>query len=83
MARFTVTFTEAGKAAEPDAVQNTSWPVEQRADSARAASLNDFLSKFKVSGPEFLRSNALGQATGVGLRTAQRGSIATPGPDSA
>jgi len=59
MARFRVTFVEAGRAAEPRAEEDTAYTVSRRAEESRGAALDDFLDRLDVSGPEFVRSNVL------------------------
>jgi prophage DNA circulation protein len=60
--KFSITFVEAGQAAEPDAATDTAWVVDQQADAAQAACLADLPRNFSVAGlSEWVRISALGQ----------------------
>lgn len=48
MATFSVTFVEAGRKAAPDAKADTAQGTKDKASTARAASLADFVDTFKV-----------------------------------
>jgi prophage DNA circulation protein len=64
--KFTITFVEAGQAAEPDAVTDTAWAVDQQADAAQAAIQQDLPTRFRVAGlPEWVRQSALSRLLSV------------------
>lgn len=64
--QFSITFVEAGQAAEPDAVTDTAWVVEQQADAAQAVLQKDLPKRFRVAGlPEWVRQSALSRLLSV------------------
>lgn len=59
MARFSITFTEAGERRQPRATLDTRSVVDARADETLAAAQSDFSNKFSVDGrPEFVADGA-------------------------
>lgn len=64
--KFSITFVEAGQAAEPDTITDTAWAVDQQADAALDACLADLPKHFSVAGlSEWVRISALNQLQGV------------------
>lgn len=65
MALFSVTFVEAGRAAEPGTVPDTAGYVGAAADAVVAATKSDFADTFALSGkPQFVADAALGLLNG-------------------
>lgn len=59
MAMFSITFVEAGRAAEPDSVTDTAGDVGTAADAAVASAQTDFADTFSFSGkPQFVSDAA-------------------------
>ncbi len=58
MARFSVTFVEAGLEIAPDTKQDTAWGVGKSADAVTEAAKEGFAEKFKISGPARLLTGA-------------------------
>ncbi len=60
MARFTITFTEAGENAQPAAATDSARAVETAADDAMFSAQENFSNKFGVSGsPDFVATAAV------------------------
>jgi prophage DNA circulation protein len=58
MARFSVTFVEAGLEIAPDTKKDTAWGVGKASDALTKAGKEDFAEKFRISGPARLLSGA-------------------------
>jgi prophage DNA circulation protein len=58
MARFTVTFVEAGLEIAPDTKKDTVWGVGKASDVLTDAAKEDFIEKFRIAGPSRLLSGA-------------------------
>ncbi|MHC1700281.1 MAG: DNA circularization protein [Humidesulfovibrio sp.] len=58
MARFSVTFVEAGLEIAPDTKQDTAWGVGKNADAVTEAAKEGFAEKFKITGPARLLTGA-------------------------
>lgn len=58
MARFTVTFVEAGLEIAPDTKKDTVWGVGKASDAVADAAKEDFADKFRITGPARLLSGA-------------------------
>lgn len=58
MARFSVTFVEAGLEIAPDTKKDTAWAVEQRSDQLSQAAEDSFADTFDITGPSRLLTQA-------------------------
>lgn len=58
MARFSVTFVEAGLEIAPDTKKDTAWGVGKSADAVTGAAKESFAEKFRLSGPARLLNGA-------------------------
>ncbi len=58
MARFSVTFVEAGLEIAPDTKKDTTWGVGKSADAVTGAAKESFAEKFKITGPARLLNGA-------------------------
>lgn len=69
MARFSLDFVEAGENEEPSARPDTQAAVDTRADAANAAVCDDFDKIYSLEDqPNFVESNALDVANGIGSK---------------
>lgn len=69
LARFSISFVEAGKAFAPQILTDTSLRLKDSASGSRTAMLSEFGRLFNVNGTSFLRSSAvelLGGLVGIG-----------------
>lgn len=58
MARFSISFVEAGERVLPSATEDTRQAVADRADAARDAVIGDFAERFDATGPQFVADSA-------------------------
>ncbi len=58
LARFSVTFVEAGLEIAPDTKKDTAWGVGKSADAVSAAAQENFAERFRIAGPARLLAGA-------------------------